>query len=93
MEEDRPQREFKSIPPRVMPLSPQRGHCGHSCYYPHYSVISLPLAGLALQAGVSWSKATVRDVMAGKDLGVYSDSFTAPVDPTGVRLVRLTPAN
>ncbi len=42
---------------------------------------------------MSWSKASVRDVMDGMELGMFTGSFSAPVNPTGVRLLRLTPAN
>ncbi len=50
------------------------------------------------KVSIQWStlglkgKQQVRDLWRQKDLGVYSESYTAEVRPHGVVLVRLTPA-
>ena len=44
------------------------------------------------QVGFASSQASVRDLFAGQDLGVFKDGFSGPVNPTGVRLLKLTPA-
>ena len=39
----------------------------------------------------SSAMAEVRDLFAGEDLGKFKENFTALVNPSGVRLLRLTP--
>jgi len=43
---------------------------------------------LGIKSGVS---ATVRDLWLHKDLGVFTSSFSAFVDPHGVVMVKITP--
>lgn len=43
------------------------------------------------EAGLSTPKAMVRDLFAHRDLGVYESSFMGLVNPSGVRLLLLTP--
>ena len=47
---------------------------------------------MMLQAGFNGTAATVRDLFAHKALGTFKNSFTAPVNPSGVRMVRLDAA-
>ncbi|XP_019855912.1 PREDICTED: alpha-N-acetylgalactosaminidase-like [Amphimedon queenslandica] len=42
--------------------------------------------------GLSSSKATVKDLFQQKDLGTFQGSFTTPVDPSSVVMVKMTPA-
>lgn len=47
---------------------------------------------LSFQVGFTSSRGSIRDLFAQKDLGTFSGSFTGSVNPTGVRLLKLTPA-
>lgn len=46
---------------------------------------------LPTQIGLQSTSASVRDVLEQRDLGMFSKTFTALVNPSGVRLVKLTP--
>ena len=43
------------------------------------------------QLGIPSAAVNARDLFAHKDLGQYSDTFHAVVDPDGVVMVKLTP--
>ena len=46
---------------------------------------------LSLQVGLSASHAVARDLFEHKDLGIFSQNFSAIVNPSGVVMVKLTP--
>lgn len=57
----------------------------------HFEVY-VHLSFMFCQVGLHATQAMVRDLFERKDLGLYKDSFKAVVNPTGVMMVKLTPA-
>ena len=45
-----------------------------------------------LKVGFGYSKAVIRDLYQHKDIGVFSESYKAMVNPTGVVMVTLKPS-
>ena len=50
-----------------------------------------PTVSIQTQVGISTKSACARDLFAHQQLGMYNESFTARVNPSGVAMVRLTP--
>ena len=57
------------------------------------SIVKYDINIFTTQAGLQSSSASVRDVLEQRDLGVFYKTFTALVNPSGVRLVKLTPTD
>ena len=74
-------------------------HCITTVYHsiPQYttvnSIVKYDINFFTTQTGLQSSSASVRDVLEQRDLGVFSKTFTALVNPSGVRLVKLTPTD
>ena len=50
-----------------------------------------PTVSIQTQVGISTKSACARDLFAHQQLGMYNESFTARVNPSGVAMVKLTP--
>ena len=53
-------------------------------------VVSVCCLYIHVQAGVGGSKVKVRDLFEQQDIGVFSGSYSTPVNPSGVKFLKLS---